>query len=493
MANEIDNMFELKKGDEILIYGAGALGQKYYHQLKDIYKVKAFVDKKKIDLGSTFPPVLSLEMAGRLYSDVVIIVFVHNAMWHIEIVEALAAVGIKKVIFIAQGNGLDRIKSRKMNEVYCAIEEENYDLLERLKIPFYKDIKSNESWLIRESEKYVVTFCPRELICVSKSPMEHESKKLGQIERELYENAKTLADSPMSANWAYNTIFRFIMHGNKDKYFDSGLQIRLNLDASKKMLASLYMTEKRKQLKWMQMEYNKMSLFSEYAPIDVEWNERGFFNLIDGQHRSVFSYCKGLEMLPIRTSRLDYVAWKNEDVARNIMKILYDKKILFRIDNPLFSNWNYEMVEYSKRITDLFLEYIFEYKKYIDCIVEIGCWQGVFSRIMARFTQNIKLYSVINDDNDYVIQKALLDLYKMGERVALVDNKQSLLHIGKHICLIVVNDDIRENFEFAPWKLFWIHKLNSKIIHENNYNYIKIGDGVVGDEKYEFGVYEREN
>lgn len=81
--------------------------------------------------------------------------------------------------------------------------------------------------------------------------------------------------------------------------------------------------------------------FCEY-PVQVAWNDHGYFNVVDGHHRTAFFLIKKIWKVPCIMDRADYKAWVNSDQAKRVYDHLKglspDQSSRIVIEHPAFYN-----------------------------------------------------------------------------------------------------------------------------------------------------------
>ncbi|MFR2694497.1 MAG: hypothetical protein ACLTBV_31760 [Enterocloster bolteae] len=84
--------------------------------------------------------------------------------------------------------------------------------------------------------------------------------------------------------------------------------------------------EKRfREFEIMQHELNCGMDFFINHPAKAKWNSKGYFNLIDGHHRTTFLYYSGITKIPVQITRGDYESWCNVDVRKLYIKLSWNR------------------------------------------------------------------------------------------------------------------------------------------------------------------------
>lgn len=420
--------FDLLEGSSVLIYGAGALGKKIYNQINKIFDVRGFVDKRRITIiidKNNIPVYQPSELVGLEQCS--IIVCVHNASWHYEIAELLYNRGFSKILFLAVHKVYERDMAKSMNKAYSLFLEENY--MELKNIPSYNSLKNNiflEN-VIRKSEKYVVSFCNREIIFSFNGIEEHNKSKLKK-EHLLYN------DCPLAGFETYISLMEYFIHAEKspDKY----VSLMKTLNNSFAMGETEFLDDQWNVYQLLECEYEKGLDSFQYAPLDVAWNEKGYFNILDGHHRAAFYYVKGMQYFPIRMKKEDYYHWVNEDKIGAVIESLKISEPQVPIMHPYFTNVEYKIKEYEESTMEMVLRYVYETNTRYDSLLDASDYGGEFARSFYRSGKAGKIVSLI-EDKDYSFQKALNDLYYISEDMVRVESGTLEKLQGKYQCGVI--------------------------------------------------------
>lgn len=409
--------FDLYRGTSVLIYGAGLLGREIYGKVKGIYDVKCYVDRKT-DVGvSTDIPVRDLEHIAE-YRGCVVIICVHNGNWHYEIAEDLFDRGFEKILFLALNDTYKETEALCMNRIYNFFIEEQYDCLRE--IPCYQEMKGTDfkERIIRKNDKYVTAYCGRELLYSYDKIDEHQKDKISQ-------EALLFWDVPMSAFKPFTSLFRYFMfgEGNSDLYVRNMRRLNNSFDmGEEEFLHSQYLI-----YQLLEKEYEKGIEVLQYSPIDVKWNPRGYFNVVDGHHRCTFYYLKGMQNLPVRMTREDYETWMNAASADRIKEILNGNADILRmkISHPVLANGKCRYMEHGKTVLDVMQEWIYEGGYTFCSVIELSDCQAYYSRNLYRMKRADTITALACSEEDRKVALALNDLqYVPGTAVRITDSAE---------------------------------------------------------------------
>lgn len=404
--------FDLTKGFSVLIYGAGAYGKSVYGKVKNIYNVRCLADKRVSSAGDIDVPVRDPEHISE-YKDCTVLVCVHDGNWHYEIAEELSARGFEKIIFCALNDIYRETAALSMNKIYNLFMEEQYDFLKG--IPYYGEMKGTvlEENIIRKNEKYVTAYCSRELLYSYDKIDEHQKSRVTQELLEYW-------DVPMSAYKPFTSLFRYFMFGEGDSelYVRNLRRMNNSFDMEEdEFLQSQYLI-----YLLMEKQYEKGMEALQYAPIEVKWNARGYFNVVDGHHRCTFYYLKGMQYVPVRMTRDDYEIWMNAAAVDRVKEIINRNADAFcmKISHPLLGNCRYRYIEYEKTTLDIMQEWIYEGRRRFDSVLELSECQAYYSRNMYRMKRAQKITALVCSAKDREAALALNELQYIPDTAVVV-------------------------------------------------------------------------
>lgn len=345
----MNNYFCITKSNKIWLYGYTEIARQMYKIfLQHSYKVAGYLDKNMQLLTCN-----NIHLPDRVYNeDEIVIITLQSLNSQVEVAEYLYEKGCTNIVFAAAGTKYDLETAKKLRKAY----ETLYNGIipnESVKIPVYKALlkdASVQSCLIHDFGKRVVTWCPIELLYTPSENM---------INKEMYSKYKELGsqkswehDAPLMAvlndpNDISAIISFAIKHKGSPQQYINRTTIMTGKDMWKHELQSLEL--------WEWEFSNGMDYFIDAAASCV-WNEKGYFNIVDGCHRLTYLLLKEQTIVPINIEKKDYQTyinweseasigkkgkyspapsyfdtwWKNRDVPKicsRIMQILYDKRI----------------------------------------------------------------------------------------------------------------------------------------------------------------------
>lgn len=491
--------FSLDKGKSVLIYGAGALGREIYNKIRDVYCVQCFIDRRT-DVGKEMAiPVRDLEHISE-YGNCVVVVCVHDGNWHYEIAENLYKHGFEQILFLALSDAYKKREALLMNKMYNLFIEGQFDCL--VGIPCYSEMKRNafEENIIRKNDEFVTAYCNKEMLYSYNKVDEHQK---GKVSTEIisYMNLPIMVYKP------YIELFRFFMYGEGD----CELYIRnmRQLNNSFVMTEEEFLKSQYSVYQLLEREYEKGLDAFQYAPIDVKWNARGYFNVIDGHHRCAFYCLKGMQSIPVRMTREDYDIWVNESCLKKLKKILLRDGFIpsVRINHPMLQTYKCHYIEYEKTVLDVMQEWLYDERYIFNSVLELSNYQGYYSRnifrmnesgeigVVAAAKEEMQFIQAVNQlqyipEGSIMIMETLRECMK-GKKVyelGIVCNRYEVSELEE--VLKYLNDIISD-------MIFWQSKTDAEA--EKNYimenskfcNYKRIGSKCLEGRLYEIGVFSR--
>ena len=458
--------FELVIHSPVLIYGAGMFGQKIYHKIKDIYKIEGFIDRNVRSIDGIEVAVYDLEHIAEFHYCSVI-VCTHNANWHYEIAEDLYAKGFEKIIFLAMSDNYPEKKAIQMNRIYNYFLEEEYSCL--CGIPCYQDMKERNFTenIIRENKEYVVVWCGKELL-YSYNKF-HDYIKIDGL-------PKLYLDVPIIAYEPCTSLFRFFMNaieGDVEKFVEVGRKVDNSFETTEEeFLNSQYDT-----YQLLEKTFEKGVDACQYMPIDVKWNPRGYFNLIDGHHRCAFYWLKGLQSMPVRMKRKDYEIWMNQpcfDKVKTLLKEEGGEQILpsVKIAHPVLQGYTCRYAEYGTTILDILTEWLYKEGLNFQSILEVSDYQGFYGRNFFRMKKAEQIVSVVQGDKEIKLAKAIAELqYIPDDAIKILSSldeaieRNQTFEVGM-LCGVYSIEELEINLDklnnCLTNILFWQSKLNSQ-------------------------------
>lgn len=315
--------FSLEKESEIFIYGAGGLGQTRASCLQHTgYQVKGFIDKNADNCSRVMglPVYLPQDIAVNSASlkDKIIIVCLHNALWHQKVAAMLHDMGCEKILFLPVGNQYVAQLRRCMEKMYDYMTDELYNHLTH--IPVYSALTkvslSIEDGVIEKTDTTVTVWMHITSIFTN--------ELLKQRGNEITQN---YGDISIAALKPYIELFEYCKYGtgNIDLYCKVFKEVQNKTDVYS---SHEFIRDRIELYERLRLELNQgMEYFIQAAPL-LKWSDKSHhFNVREGHHRLVFLLLEGLNFIPVKISQADFQIWKHSSVYQKCADYLQKHKM----------------------------------------------------------------------------------------------------------------------------------------------------------------------
>lgn len=462
--------FDINKDSRIFIYGGGALGRSFYYQLKnDGYNVNGIIDKNADKLtnkeGVAFFSIR--DFAGTFKEGDVVVICVHNALWHAEIVELLMPLGVENILFVPLGKDFGRRKSNEMMKAYNHFVNREYNALNNIPtLPSICDKSLNvKKSVLYETGDSVICWIDITALYTSESvafaTIRHAPKELEKF-----------ADTPMPGMLPYVNLFR-LLAGQNEGEGDSFVRLCKRFQNSIDEYSDEEFLNDRFDL------YNELNTqlnfgierFIDSAP-DCKWNIKGFFNLLDGMSRTTFLYSKGFQFVPVKMKKEEFEYWANRKGIELVNSFL-PRMTDWEIEHPAFIEYP---VKYPgmKRHAMAAIEEFYNSKKWDGVsVVDYTDTDGCLSRYFAR--QGAKVVRCVNRES-LSFETALNKLFRQENVICIRERAEEIEKAGIIAMTVNINNideafcHINNNVDAAALCLY--HNMNEEEIvsFENKMN-----------------------
>lgn len=440
--------WDLNKTLKIFLYGVNKYSQKLADTLRDSdFQVLAYIDQRAKELKN-INGVDVYEMES-IFSDtsneICVIIMLQNAMQHDEIAKELFSKGVEKIIFVPMLSGYNKEYANDLRITYNRILQGDFN---KLKIPYYKMLVQDLNLKLRETfytetENYITITVSADIIYTM----------IGEIE--------PYSDVPLIAFKPYNQMFRYFFVEEVGDIIEYLGKFGINRCNYTNSLTDNDIVLQREKLYEIYNEHFQegMDFFISSAPL-ANWNNKGYFNLMEGQHRTLFLLKKGIYYLPVQISREDYEKWKNISIVDEIKD---DEQVInaqFPIPHPYFQKKSF----YNKiSIIDSMLQLqqnlpaaLYKNKE----ILSIDTICGYYGFNLLRMGgHSVTLFAANNSDKH--IMDYLRELYRLQSIDIQIDLQEEKLQQFSFISIIGYNEKI------APfkWKIISnFHKLKLEAV-----------------------------
>lgn len=332
--------FTLTPKSKVIIYGAGGLGCKRAKELMEAgYHVVGFLDKKAdsrkvlLNLPIYLPQDLTFFSSSR--EDTIIIICIHNALWHQDIALSLNELGYENILFLPIGERYVSDMRMKLDDGYKYFADQNYEKIDTL--PTYStlvniDLLINDA-VIEENSKFVTVWMELTSIFTNEELKERGNKL-----------TNTYGDISICTLTPYIELFKFCKYGEGDisLYCEAFKEVQNTSDV---YTIDEFIQDRLELYEIFRSELNKgIDYFINAAPL-LKWNSQYYhFNVVEGHHRLVFLMVEGLRKVPVKISRKDFDTWANSQTFYKCKEFIRRHKIQkweAPISHPGFYNFEY--------------------------------------------------------------------------------------------------------------------------------------------------------
>ena len=333
-------MFDINKKTPVILYGYSTRGIPVYKQMKAAgYDVKGFFDRnaeKLRDQGREDIWTVEEYGAGNKEAIIVVICF-ENAIEQNNVARFLHETGYRKIVYLPMGMEYQQSAAMRMREIYNFLLEERYEFLNE--IPEYEElcVECNTWDIVKKDKGRYTVRMPIEYVYtdnIIRIPYAEEKQK----NREFINFIHEFMDIPLYRNHMYLSLYRYFSGQGE---LDEGYFRFQDLEGRGEDFAMYRgrLLKDRYQLYCIfEQEFNRGdAFFVDSAPRAV-WNEKGYFNLTDGHHRSAFLYTMGYSYLPIVVTEEDYIKYNGfiKDTEWKTIHMNECRKYLVKIMPKIF-------------------------------------------------------------------------------------------------------------------------------------------------------------
>lgn len=335
MPENRDEYFVFEKNSPIILYGAATIGCLLDEYLTDFgYLIKGFMDLRAAEIKELHGKKVYSPDSADLPKDSIIIIAVKNVFEHSRIAEDLSKKGFCKLIYrpYASLKGQGDQAENQLNNIYDLIS----DYKER-KVPFEGKVPVSHfttrsllklSGIVSEADTMLTVNIPITLLFSDRVPQMPEFSVLF-----------------MRPHLSFVKYILGMAGGESDSF------LRYCRDAATKVggfeTTALWENNVVRNQAEVYAQMNHMydldkNFFIDQAP-KVQWNEKRYFNLQSGKHRSTFLAAKGNNYIAVQMSKEDFNAWVQASVALEIEPVLrekYRQGLSVPIENPYFYEYS---------------------------------------------------------------------------------------------------------------------------------------------------------
>lgn len=370
---------KISQNSTIVIYGAGEVGNNIATRLVAAgYSVQGFVDAN--------PNCRSVKNHIRVYHinevtpwdrvNCVIVIGLANGNIHKDVADTLHQNGYQHIVFLPIAHFLSQTLKRKLIIEYNKISVGQCDGLDICEYTEYCSVQLDcREGIIKEDEEYIWTLVPQEIL-FSENYVTWKGDKSN-----LTGIMETYDRSIVLRKW-YRNLFRYFEGvADYEEYFNL-FQVSKSESEKRNIIF-----ERHKLFQLYKMEFNRgLDFFIETAPV-VEWNDKGYFNLVGGHHRTIFLLEEGMSKYPAKMTKEDFGKWCNYNLLACFEKLINQGKSNYwdiPIPHPAFSNYIFQRENGKVTILDVVLNYLDKVKTNDMFVLDVSQADGYFARIFSR-------------------------------------------------------------------------------------------------------------
>lgn len=479
----------MKKG--WIIYGCGEMGQRICDSLQDGQsEIQCFFDKGKHGKYKEIPICLPREKKLMGFSfEPVIIISLSDGTKHKEIVEELYSIGYIYFVFIPLGYMLDAEKKIQLTEQYNKVLEGNNIINE---IEKYDIICSNKNiirGIIKKSGECVWVWMSHEILY-----SENIYSWTGDMTKIRCVNNGI--DVNLNQYYWYHELFDYLE--GKRTECNSYLSIfNYNAESATEKIKN---REKLYNDLKMNLQHG-MEFFKLAAPGGV-WNENAYFNIIGGNHRTVFLQHQGFLYYPIKISKSDFTHWMNEPCLNKILEYMERediKETYVPIPHPYFFEFPSKRENRKETVLKSILKYFGPIRLKGKRVVDASQYQGYFARVSSRM--QAEYVSCFSEDAIFCMLIMGLLHIKNVELVYSMEELRNRCHKADYVFAManikkVLDTDLLTNYE---GELFIESEqiddsLIKQIYVKTSLDYFEIlHRGILDGRQYEIAVFKKGN
>lgn len=413
------NTYKLSKEYNYVIYGAAFVGVQVLTGLRNSgYHVEAFLDRranelKEVEGVKVYEP--------QLYrcdnkENVVVIVAVTTTFEHPKIATYLRTLGYHKIICkMDENTGSVANNLKKISCVYDKILESNIDQ----SIEIDEWMKSDELYyfkdyaLITEDVNYVVAYIPVELCYVGKDIEGKESDTLALYSQTDMIELYRFFDGHLESSENTINLLKKYFYENTDKY--------CSFNRTEQGFHDFVVSNYEFYSKMSYLANMEMSFFID-NPIDVRWNDKGYFNVDSDISKVNFIIAKGLRYIPAKMEKEDYMEWKNPKKLEACEKCIVEMNCLpayAPILHPNFMGYPTKRDTIGNTRLSRIMKYLYRngYELKGKKIIDIGAYYSFFAQAFQR--QGAVVTTVEMFESSYEAGKKINDLLRCSQINAL--------------------------------------------------------------------------
>lgn len=408
--------YNVNKNTNFIIYGAGLIGINVYnHLINNGFNVIAFLDKRaneiKIHKNIKILYPKSNYITNEEKQNSVIVITLANVFDHYFIAKQLYKLGYKNILFMDKSIGNNTNKYADiLNNCYEDLLEGNCIVSKVFPIfNSYDNYRKDNinSLIIKDNGNDIIAYVPSELLYTEKNRNENVLNNRFS----MYYDYSVYFSLPILS--LFNTF-----EGKK------GYDLKTYIEFYKTSHSKFSLIDDQEALRHVKDRYkvyNNMSMalnidksYFEKNPVKVKWNEKGYFNIVDGHHRTLFLLAKNLYLIPCKIMQSDYTKYINNDKLKFCMDYIDISRSSMNIQTNIAHPYLYSNSRINNNST-IKLVAICNYlsEKCIDVknlsLLDINSNIGYYSRFF--FKMGLEVIGLEKNSTYFNFAKLLNDLF----------------------------------------------------------------------------------
>lgn len=303
--NFSEDSFCLSQASPIFLYGDNFIARKLLKNLCNIgYSIKAIIDKKYTirQIENSGLELVSLELINDIPNDSIVIIALSNGLMHEKVKSDLCKKGFHNILYLPMLPNRPIIEQDIIRRAY-------YDVTKNLlssstAIPqTFDEVNNAEIIQIFKNERETAFLCNTNLLRTATEKTVRNNVLPGR--EKLLERGIKYLELPLKDNMPYIELFDYL--AGMGSYPDKYLYIQRETDVQRNIL----LEDRKKLYDVYEQNYEYNFSFFLYSPACAEWNEKGYFNVIDGLHRCIYLMLKGKQEVPIVVTNEDFNKYIN--------------------------------------------------------------------------------------------------------------------------------------------------------------------------------------
>ena len=305
--------FSLKKESCIFLYGDNYIARNIYNGLKaEKYSVRALFDRRYNEPRTEADGLHLLSLTSLqenvIDENCIVILCMSSALTQESVLPALVEKGFKNILYLPMLNNRTLAEQESIRRAYLDVMSFRFSAL--VNIPKTCSLVESRFIEIYKNEKKTAFLCP---IVYIRTATEKFLKETIFPGRPPFDTVamKNYVDSPLADLEPFKQLFGYIM-GEADYPEEY-----LSWQRADKKEQKILLENRRMLFKVYERNYEYNFSFFLYSPAMVEWNKGGYWNIMDGAHRSIYLMMKGKKLVPVVCSNDDYVSFLAAEENRN--------------------------------------------------------------------------------------------------------------------------------------------------------------------------------